>query len=756
MPSMGNSRVDPGRGDWWRPNPGLGRGTGGGRPWATLWPMKKPGELAQSRPVMYPGPAAPGTTALVLSPDNAGGLPVVSWLGAISVADDAESLAAAGGGRCSLLPEHSRGWYFRPGLRGHRLSAAGTTPVAGRDWSPAFLTTAIDVTDRLRVHAVDETAGLALETEIESLPGGSLRLRHSLTNTGADPYVLDALEVVLPLPDTFEEILDFTGRWGRERSPQRHRLADGLWLRENRNGKTGLDAATLVIAGTPGFDFEHGDVIGVHVAWSGNSAHRVERTAGSPATIGGGELLLPGELVLGAGETYASPWVHVAASAEGLDGLAAAFHQFQRSLPAHPATPRPVNLNVWEAVYFTHDLDQLRELADIAADLGVERYVLDDGWFRGRRDDRAGLGDWYVDEEVWPDGLGPLVEHVRARGMQFGLWFEPEMVNPDSDLYRDHPEWVLSTGGRSPLLERHQLVLDLSQPEVVDCLLERIDAMLSAYDISYVKWDHNRYLHEAGAPTRAGVPAVHAHTLGFYRLLDTLRDRHPHIEWESCASGGGRIDLEVLQRVQRVWTSDMTDAQARQSIQRWTTQLVAPEYLGAHISAPESHQTGRRFPLDFRAATALFGHFGIEWDLTTADAGERAALATWIGVYKRYRHLLHTGRVVRVVSPDPVVWMYGVVSPDRRQALMAQARLDESAAERPPRLRVPGLDPATRYRAQWAGPVPTGVTAPYEEKVDPAGPIGEHTVNGHTLSVTGLPMPRRTPHSVSLVELVAV
>ncbi|MGW6337024.1 alpha-galactosidase [Nocardia rhamnosiphila] len=720
--------------------------------------MTSDGERARS--VLFPSDAAPGDTTLVLTPDGVGGLPIVSWLGTLPVAEDPDSLGAVGAGGCSLLPEHSRGWYFRPGLRGHRLATytgPDGLPPAGRDWSSAFRLQATEAgPDRLRITATDESAGLALATEIESLPGGSLRLRHCLTNTGADPYVVDRLEVVLPLPETFDEVLDFTGRWGRERLPQRRRVADGLWLRENRRGKTGLDSATLVIAGTPGFDFEHGEVVGVHVAWSGNSVHRVERTAASPTTLGGGELLFPGELVLEPGETYDSPWVHVAACSTGLDGLAAAFHEFQRSLPAHPAIPRPVNLNVWEAVYFVHDLDQLTRIADIAAELGVERYVLDDGWFRGRRHDKAGLGDWYVDEDIWPEGLDPLIDHVRALGMRFGLWFEPEMVNPDSQLYREHPEWVLSAGGRTPQLERNQLVLDLSRPEVIDYLLDRIGAILSAHDISYVKWDHNRDLLEAGTSTRHGAPAVHANTLGYYRLLDTLRERYPYVEWESCASGGGRIDLEVLRRVQRVWTSDMTDALARQSIQRWTTQLVAPEYLGAHISAPVSHQTRRVFSLDFRAATALFGDFGIEWDLTTTTAEERVALADWIAVYKRYRELLHTGRVVRVASPDPVVWAHGVLARDRRSALMAQVTIDESSSQRPPRLRVPGLDPTVRYSAYWVGPVPGAAAAPYPSTVHPVGPLGENTALGHTLASVGLPMPARHPHTVTLVEVTAI
>ena len=242
------------------------------------------------------------------------------------------------------------------------------------------------------------------------------------------------------------------------------------------------------MAGVPGFAFGSGEAYGLHVAWSGNTVHRVERVpsglgmaeeAAAPGegirpgatTIGGGELLLPGEIVLAEGESYATPWVYLAAARSGLDDLSAQFHGYLRSRPAHPRSPRPVNLNVWEAVYFRHDFGKLAALADAAAGLGVERFVLDDGWFRGRRSDRAGLGDWWVDEEVWPGGLHRLVDHVRGRGMQFGLWIEPEMVNPDSDLYRAHPDWILSAGHRVPPLQRHQLVLDLTRPEVTGYLL---------------------------------------------------------------------------------------------------------------------------------------------------------------------------------------------------------------------------------------------------------------------------------------------
>ena len=338
----------------------------------------------------------------------------------------------------------------------------------------------------------------------------------------------------------------------------------------------------------------------MHVAWSGNCSFRVERSPDLGATIGGGELLQPGEVVLEQGDDYTTPWVVFGASEEGLDGLAAAFHTYERSWPAHP-THQPVVLNVWEAVWFDHDLPRLREIADRAARVGIERFVLDDGWFHGRRDDTAGLGDWWVDHDVWPEGLTPIAEHVRSLGMQFGLWFEPEMVNPDSELYRAHPDWILATGARVPQLHRSQLVLDLSRPEVWQHVHDHVHQVLSSAPVDYVKWDHNRELLDAGSAVRGGASAVRDQTHAFYRMLDSLRELHPDIDWESCASGGGRIDLGVLERTQRVWTSDMTDALARQHIQRWTAQLVAPEYLGAHVSSPVAHQTGRTLPLDFRA-----------------------------------------------------------------------------------------------------------------------------------------------------------
>lgn len=718
-----------------------------------------------TEPLCFPATAAPGgeTTGLVLVPDG-DRPPSVAWLGPLpdTVVDDgagadfADGVAATTGPYAGtpLLIEHSRGSFARPGLRGSRL---GVEPIAGRDWSTAFRTTGITCDDRhLLITADDAVAGLQLRTEVESLRGGSLRARHTLTNVGATPYLLDGLDVTVPAPEPAAELLDLTGRHEGESAPQRHPIRDGLWLREGRRGTPGHDRPTLLAAGTTGFDVGSGQVTMVHVAWSGNSVYRAERDAAQAATLGGGELLLPGEVVLGPGSFYTTPWVYVVASSEGLDGVAAGFHTWQRSLPAHPDR-QPVTLNVWEAVYFAHDLGTLARLAELAARVGVEQFVLDDGWFRHRRNDRAGLGDWQVDPDVWPDGLAPLVDRVHGLGMRFGLWIEPEMVNPDSDLFRAHPDWILGTGGRRPPLERHQLVLDLTNPRAYDHVLVQLDALLADREVDFVKWDHNRDLLEAGGPTRAGAPAVHEQTTAYLRLLDTLRDRHPRIAWESCAGGGGRIDLAVLERVQRVWPSDNTDALARQHIQRWTTGLIAPEYLGAHVSAPTSHQTGRSLSLDFRAATALFGAFGIEWDLTAATPQELGRLAEWTVVHKRLRPLLHSGRVVRLASSDPAVLLHGVIAADRRSAVIAHVQLDESQHNRGVRIRVPRLLPGVSYRARWEGPVVaeplTGVSR--SPGLHPDGPTRGTPASAAVLADVGLWIPRRQPESITLIHLGA-
>ena len=709
-------------------------------------------------------PTESAATRLVLDGDtHPARLPVVRWLGADAGAgfDAASAAALLGEWRGTpLLMEHAHGVFERPGLRGHRLAArahessVGARDVAGRAWTTAFSPSRVAVVDGvLVIEAADDAADLALRTEVEALPGGALRARHRLTNTGTTPYVLDGLEVSFPLPDSTAEILDFTGRHEGEKAPQRHPVADGLWLRESRRGKPGLDGTGVLVTGTAGFGFDEGEVVLVSVASSGNSVIAVQRSGASAPTVSAGELLLPGEVVLLGQESYTTPWVVVVAAHRGLDAAASALHQWQRSLPSHPGT-QPITLNVWEAVYFDHDQARLEQLAELGARVGVERFVLDDGWFRGRRDDRAGLGDWWVDEDVWPDGLGGLASRVHELGMEFGLWFEPEMVNPDSDLHRAHPDWIVSGAvGRVPLPHRHQQVLDLTNPEAWTYLRDRLDAILSEYPIDYVKWDHNRDLLEAGSHGHEHAPAAHLQAAAHYRLLDDLRERHPRVAWESCAAGGGRIDLGVIERVQRFWTSDKTDALSRQQIQRWTAQYVAPEYLGAHVSAPVSHQTGRSLPLDFRAATAFFWAFGIEWDLTAAAEDELEQLAGWCELHRRFRPLLHAGRMVRVHIEDPAVQAHGVIAHDGSEGVVCHTQLDESTHNRGTVVRLPHLDQDATYRLSWTGPV--DLAAQSKSAPLPAdGPTGGVPVRGRELAMIGFWMPRRPPHTASLVHVV--
>ena len=656
--------------------------------------------------------------------------------------------------RLALLPQQEAGWTGRPGLSGHRAGGAA--------WSPQFVTTAVTVDgeparagtsagSRLVVVAADTVAGLELTLELEVTAGGLLRSRARVTNSAADPYLLEDLVLAYPVPAVAGELFDFAGRWALERVPQRRDFTVGTHLREGRKGRTGPDAATVLHALTPGTGFRDGEAWGVHVGWSGNHTHYAERLWIGEQVIGGGELLLPGEVELASGESYTSPWLY-GTYGRGLDECAGRFHTFLRSRPQHPSHDRPVTLNVWEAVYFDHDLTALRDLADIAASLGVERYVLDDGWFGSRRDDYSGLGDWTVSTDVWPDGLHPLVDHVTGLGMQFGLWFEPEMVNVDSDVARAHPEWVMATGGRLPLESRHQQVINLGIAECYAFIRDAIFAMLAEYEISYIKWDHNRDLVDAGTQPD-GRPGVHAQTEAVYRLIDEIKAAHPGLEIESCSSGGARVDLGILERTDRVWVSDCIDPHDRQHMLQWTGQLLPPELMGSHIASGISHTTGRSHDFGFRAATAIFGHLGIEWDLRQATESERAALAEWIAFYKASRELIGTGTLVRVDTDSSQV-AKGIVAQDGSAALYSFASVDRPIVVQRGSVRFPGLDPDRRYRVEPVriGRSPSGLRAPAWWTPDGA-PI---TLPGRVLGTVGLIDPPLNPDQAVLYMVTAV
>ena len=334
--------------------------------------------------------------------------------------------------------------------------------------------------------------------------------------------------------------------------------------------------------------------------------------------------------------------------------------------------------------------------------------------------------------------------------MEFGIWVEPEMVNPDSDLARAHPDWVMTADAhRAPMTCRGQQTLNLAIPEAYEHILTQLDALLRDHDISYLKWDHNRDLHEAG-DSRTGRPSVHAQTLATYTLMDELQRRHPGVEIESCSSGGGRVDLAVLERTHRVWASDCIDALERQQIQRWTAALIPWELIGCHVGSGVAHTTGRQHGLDFRAGTAFFGHFGIEWDLSTASQADLTRLAAWITAYKRFRGVLHTGRVVVGDHADPALWVHGVIARDGSQAVYSLAQVATSVASPTGRVRLPGLEPEATYDVLPLSP--GNNTSPSDLSSLPWWSTGIR-LKGSVLSSMGVQCPNLLPER--LVLLVA-
>ena len=686
--------------------------------------------------------------------DTASGVPTIVYWGAPLGDVDVSTLTAALArpvvfgaldvvAPISVVPEHAAGFAGRPGLLAHRRGGSAS--------APRFVAAGVEtIADGVVVSAIDPVAEVRLDTRI--CLHHVLTVQCTLTNLAATRHLVDALTITLPLPAHASDLITFTGRWTRELHATREHWATGSRLIENRRGRTSHEHVPLVFAGEPGFGEWGGEVWGVHLAFSGNHTVLADCLPDGRRMVQMGELLHPGEIALEPGEQYATPEVVAAYSADGLTPASWGFHRSLRAQPAHPTTPRPVLLNTWEAVYFDHDLPRLQALATAAAALGVERFVLDDGWFGSRRNDRRGLGDWWVSPEVYPQGLAPLIEHVRSLGMEFGIWVEPEMVNPDSDVYRAHPDWALTTAGYEPVLGRNQLVLNLAHPEAFAHVLGLLDALLRDHDIAYVKWDMNRD-HVQGSGAR-GAAGTHAQTLALYRLLDELHARHPAVEIESCASGGARIDHEILRRTQRVWTSDCNDALERQTIQRGASMFVTPDVMGAHIGPPRAHTTGRMHSLAFRAATALFGHLGVEWNVLDLSESDRAALAAAIALHKRFRPLLHGGDVVRfdpvLNGTETVSHAHGVYATDRSEALVALVQLRTGMSLTPPPLRLPGLSPDRRYRVQV---LPELRSAHSPARVQPAWCSEGIVLTGRQLATHGVQPPTMNPETAILIHL---
>ncbi len=645
--------------------------------------------------------------------------------------------------QASVLPTLGIGNFNPAALRGRRENG---------DWSADF--NLVQVKKRagsLTLLMEDGPAGLRLSITY-SLAKGSAVLDVCQTLTCLrGVYTLDDLAAgVMVLPDDASELLIHDGQWCNEFNERRFVLQSGTWAAENRKGRTSHDHFPQIILGTPGFGEHHGEVYGFHLGWSGNHKICVDVLDDGRRLVRLGEFLHPGEIVLKKGESYTTPHLYMS-YAHGLNAFSAGFHDFTRRhilhWPAGVMQARPITLNTWEGNYFAHELSALMAQADAAAALGIERFVLDDGWFGVRDDDSSSLGDWYVDARKYPDGLGPLIDHVHAKGMEFGLWVEPEMINPDSDLYRAHPDWVLTTQGRPLITGRKQLVLDLTRPEVLEHVFGWLDALLRGNAIAYFKWDMNRDLVAASGVN--GRPAYHGQVRALYEILARLRASHPGVEIETCASGGGRIDFGVLPFTHRVWTSDSTDATERVRIQRGYSRFFPPELMGAHVSNAPGHQTGRRHTLSWRAAVAFFGHMGMEMDPRHLAADEAAELAQWFALHKRLRPLLHGGATLTFDAMDHR-HAHGVINEDKSHAVVGLYQIQSQSRKGAAPFRVPGLDPKAHYRISMPQPwlKPTRMWS--EGQLSLLG--GKVAVPGELLAAIGLIIPELRPESALILE----
>ncbi|AUR51162.1 alpha-galactosidase [Aquella oligotrophica] len=624
-----------------------------------------------------------------------------------------------------------------------------------QSWAPQFrqLTYREASSGSLEIDARDEIAGLQLTIKLELNNWDILEQEITLTNIVNDSYQLNELFISLALPAKVNEMIQFHGRWIHEFQQQRSLINQPCYLVENLKGRTSNDNPPLLICGSNGFSHQAGEVYAFHLGWSGNHAYKLSMVSDGRKLVQFGEKFLPGEMTLSSGATYTSPKLYATYSDGGLNQLSHNFHAFIREsgrFAKHKRSYRPIHINTWEAMYFEHNQEMLFKLVYKAASLGIERFVLDDGWFNGRNHERAGLGDWFVDKNKYPNGLTPLIEQVKKSGMELGLWFEPEMVNPDSELFRKHPDWVLHLAGYQQPLGRYQYVLNLAHPEAYSYIKTCMVDLLNQYDIAYIKWDMNRDLVQPG--NSLGYSGVHDQVLATYRLMDELNQLFPRLEIESCASGGARVDLGILRYTNRVWTSDCNDPVERQSIQEGFSYFFPPELMGSHFGPEQAHTTNRLNTLEYRILTAFFANLGFEQNLLELTAYECTQLKTYIDLYKKYRSLIHRGDFIWLDTLDPGQKIYGVISADKTQALFAVAQNGFPVNQVSSKLMIPYLDESKNYRVKLLN---SQENTGYLMKKSVPLCNGELLLSGKVIANLGIQLPIMHPQSILLIAFTS-
>jgi alpha-galactosidase len=532
----------------------------------------------------------------------------------------------------SILPEQSANFSGQLGckirnIHGHLLSPKfvfHSDKLESASLTLIFKDKALGLTYTAYVNAMKDNDVYALSSKVES----------------KDKVILEWLSApVIEVTQASEEMVDYGGHWSGEFRRQVTPWVTGIHLRESRVGTTSHAHFPGLIVPTIESSENAGSCYGFHYGWSGGHRMIAEQLQDGRRQIQFGNTenseLIPGE-------SFKTAKLYICHSNNGMGGLGSIFRDFvaNRIVDFPHDSIRPVHYNCWEAVYFNHNIDELKEIASIAADIGAERFVLDDGWFKGRNSANSSLGDWTVDNQKYSKGMHPLVSHIHSMGMTFGLWFEPEMVSPDSDLFRSHPDWIL--GEKDQALGREQYVLDISIKEVQEYLFKSIDKILNEYPIDYIKWDHNRVLpHPDASQTRA-----------LYRLLSRIRQAHPSLEIESCSSGGGRIDYGVLEHTQRVWLSDSNDALERLRIQHEALLWLPLSVTGSHVGPEICHTSGRVLSMSFRAWVAAQRHMGFEMDPRELSSEDKLLLKSITKWWKENREWMMSANVLRLPCID--------------------------------------------------------------------------------------------------------
>lgn len=517
--------------------------------------------------------------------------------------------------------------------------------------------------------------------------------------------LLSAMSACVDLPDKDYEMIDLAGVWARERHVRRHKLDYGIQSIYSMRGCSSYQFNPFLALARENADEFQGQVYGFSLVYSGNFLAQTEVDNYDTARVLMGIHPNGFKWTLGKGESFQTPEMVMVYSEAGLNGMSQTFHKLYRTRLARGTwrdKVRPILINSWEAFYFDFDAPKLLGLADVAADLGMELFVLDDGWFGKRDDSTSSLGDWYPNEEKLKGTLKELAEKINAKGLKFGLWIEPEMTNKDSDLYRAHPDWLLAEQGKRICHSRTQYVLDFSKKEVREYIGDMLENLLAEVPVSYIKWDMNRTFSEVfsnGNDREYQGKVCHKYILGVYELYERLTSRFPHVLFESCASGGARFDPGMLYYAPQGWTSDDTDAIERLKIQYGTSMVYPVSCMGSHVSASPNHQTNRVTPIKTRADVAYFGTFGYEFDLLKLSEEEKEEIRRQIAFMKEKRELIQKGIFYRLKSPfegNETAWM--IVSEDQKKALVGYYRVMQPVNVGFKRLKLKGLKEDICYK----------------------------------------------------------